>query len=325
MSKNHLSDWLIHIGDRVVMDMDSEARSWGRKGVPDGTQGTVVGFHRWTEYIGRVDGSERRIGRYINNSGSLIAWDNGVNDEFPTSSYDLAFVENHEKLYEERWKDKSYQEAFRHRSWVGELPELPIWEWDIVAPTKTLLDRDSEIVQHYGPYFFVRRIDYNQIGEKRSDGVTPMPIYQCSPVGHTGPTFALDETEVKLHERGNVWKWMNNRPTLKFENLQEEISLHSALGLRKQIQNPTLGHYGWTLKQVLLAISNGDVDAFTVCNAFDAFLGIRESVTPDSDRHYAYKFEDEDLGRRVREKTMEGFHDLVAKYVEQRKKESATQ
>jgi hypothetical protein len=51
--KNIILNHLVHIGDRVVMNMNSEARSCGRKGVPDGTVGTVVGVYRYKQYRSR--------------------------------------------------------------------------------------------------------------------------------------------------------------------------------------------------------------------------------------------------------------------------------
>lgn len=298
-------DKFARIGDRVKMVMEKEAREWGRKGVPDGVQGTVVGFERYDTYYGRVHSLGRVPGKYRQNAGPVILWDNGEVDQ--VSSHDLEWLENPEATYQLRMNDKSWNAAWDLPCRIGDLPELPIWEYDWVK-VKRGLNSDLPKVM------FVDRIDYHWIGETRNDGVTPMPIYGCRPERNNGYSVSLDSTEVELHERGDVWNWTHDRSKLKWKDLKHEVSFHDALGLTTQVKNEKhTGHYGWTLYQVLDAIEAGEVDMFMAGGGFDLFLGVKGPTTPDSDRHYAYKFADEDLGRRVRETTLKGFKDMRRK------------
>jgi hypothetical protein len=264
-------------------------------------------------YRGRIHELGRKPGVYEANGSPVIQWDDGTFQTVGAS--ELVFADSN--LKESRFKDTIWNDAFKVESRVGDLPELPIWEYDWVRPTAKMRDRGSNLIESYGPRFFVYRINWHHLGEMRGDGVTPMPIYNCQPTPNGGPSFALDSTEVELDERGRVWKWFNDRASLRFTDVEDEARFHRAMGYCEQVRNPISTNYGWTLKEVLLAIVDGKVDMFDAGGAFDAFVGIRGPVTPESDRHYAYKFHDEELGRQVRQRVIAGFNDLVSKYLEE--------
>ncbi len=296
-------DRFMKIGDRVTMMMDEEARSWGRKGPPDGTQGTVVGFHRYTAWVPRVGGWNEKPGKYLCNGATFVAWDNGFNDT--VSAHDVVWSVEHEKTKQERMSDKAYIEAFEKRSWVEDLPDLPIWEDDVVDVVSRRWDGEKQMR--------VKRIDYYNLGEKRNDGVTPMPIYACTGLDGTGGEVSLDETEVKFASRGRVWKWMNGQDDMvSFKDLQDEAAFHRWLGLVKQVKNPTSGDYGWTLPQILTAMAEETVDAFTINNGFP-FLATMFSKpkrqNPEDSSHSAWKFDSANLGERTRKAALGAFNE----------------
>lgn len=62
----------LRIGDRVVMAMEQEARNWGRPCVPDGTHGTVIGFHRYERHVPRVGGFGKKPGVWRKRIGKVF-------------------------------------------------------------------------------------------------------------------------------------------------------------------------------------------------------------------------------------------------------------
>jgi len=64
--------------------------------------------------------------------------------------------------------------------------------------------------------------------------------------------------------------------------------------------------YTWTLKEMLIAIRDGKVDGFT---ADRGIFGMSTDI-----HHWAYRFNDRELGERVRQATLEGFRDNLIKF-----------
>lgn len=74
---NFTSNRHLRVGDRVVMQMDKEARSWGRKGPEDGTEGTIIGKYRATVHRLRygIDTSFWKPGVYEQDGVAIVHWD----------------------------------------------------------------------------------------------------------------------------------------------------------------------------------------------------------------------------------------------------------
>lgn len=67
----------MRVGDRVIMQMDEEVRSWGRHGPKDGTHGTVIGKYRSTIHRSRfgIDARFHKPGVYEKDGVTIIHWD----------------------------------------------------------------------------------------------------------------------------------------------------------------------------------------------------------------------------------------------------------
>ena len=289
--KTIVLDRFLRIGDRVVMQMDKEARSWGRKGVPDGTAGTVIGFHRYESYVPRIGGFGKKPGRYMCNGGVVVHWDN---DECDTpDAGDLRWEKNHRDLDRVRRADKVWNEAFEINQFMEPLPELPFWEHDIVRDKTGRLkmgNRDDNLLR-------ISTIEYHHLNDKRDDG-SPMPIYNVeAPEGRSGYTWTNTE-DLELVERGNVWKWFNGeRAAIKWKDLKEEATFHRSLGLASEIRNPRTMYYTWDQEDVINGLQCNLIDAPAVMNGF---FGAGPTV-------HCYRFHDRELGERVRAEALKGF------------------
>ena len=80
--KNVILTQLLYLGDRVVMNMDKEDRANGRKGVPDGTVGTVYSIYRYKRYYSRYGDGYQEPGIYEIDGARYIRWDNFIPPEW---------------------------------------------------------------------------------------------------------------------------------------------------------------------------------------------------------------------------------------------------
>jgi hypothetical protein len=307
----------LRIGDEVVYFQDPESARWIKGQVPDGTVGTVVGWKSFFDYVGHTHNFGRKPGVYFRLGGACVRWETGI-ATFP-SAHDLAWLHDHDKTQKARQKSRN-PGAFRQYTgnrdsecWMHELPDLPIWEMDVVKL------KDS--VAHCFPNgrARVQRINWSYFDDegkvqRRNDDVTPMPLYDCTSDEPGYGTIAFDSTEVELLERGNVWKWFNAKDTLVFQTLEEELKLHYQLGLYSEVRNPTSGAYSWSLDEALSAIDQSIADGFSV------------GVFPFSNTHSIsmHKFHNAALGARVRERTIEGFPNEVRRIRQARSEISTT-
>lgn len=290
MSKTIVLDRYLRIGDRVVMQMDKEARNWGRKGVPDGTCGTVIGFNRYERYVPRIGGFGRPPGRYMCNGVGIVAWDTGSADT--PGAGDLRWAENPHDLDRVRRTDKMWNDAFETNQFMEPLPDLPFWEHDIVRDKTGRLkmgNRDDHLLR-------ISTIEYHHLHDKRDDG-SPMPIYNVeAPEGRSGYTWT-NTSDLELVERGNVWKWFNGeRAAIKWKDLREEAGFHRLLGAADEVRNPRTTYFTWDQADVLSGLQEGLIDAPAVSAGF---FGAGPTV-------HCYRFHDRDLGERVRAEAIKG-------------------
>lgn len=288
-SRNVILERYLRIGDRVEMNMDSEARGWGRKNVPDGTLGTVCQANTYLNYRGRIHEFGRKPGVYRANGGFTVEWDNGERNV--PGAGDIRWVD--ETLNDVRRQDREANEKFETDVFLHNLPKtIGIYEYDIVEIT------DPRARAAFGAtYAKVERIDWHQLDRKRNDG-SPMPIFNCGYLEENRGRMAFDVTEVKLHQRGIVWMWYTGkRADIVFASFEEELHFHNAMGMRQQIRCPQTGNYHWPIDAVLPAAKEGLIDVLSNQPGFFGASGIMA----------AYKFDDKDLSERCRKKLIEGF------------------
>lgn len=289
-------DRLLVPGDRVVCKMDPEARGYGQKGPPDGTLGTFKGHTRFRQNRSRY-GLDRYFyepGIYEADGVAIIEWDDGSSD-VSGWAHEMADKDEYERRFAayHAVKDKphNYGENIVR---VGDLPETKFYELDIVR-TKFPDTERTGLRTRVAAVQWGWEKHPNQVGN----------VYQIDWVDENGEYAGMGHTymndgDLELVERGNLWKEFHGEP-LVFKSLKEEIAFARGTGRYKEIRNPASNLYSWTGREAIEAVRSGIADGFTMSGSF---FGL-------SPRPSLYKFENRDLGERVRQTTIAGFEGVV--------------
>lgn len=271
---------VLGVGDVVVLDIPDENWSWGYHPVKKqkGTELEVTGFDEIA--YSRIQNYGKEPGIYDNYSWVCLK---GV--EGSVSSCFLELKDGAE--YKRRVKD--FHNGKYEKGPIRPLPEMKFWEGDIVSINWSGRNPWKDETR-----FRVVRIDYEYLGRKRDDG-SPMPEYtvECER-GNSGMT-AVNESDMSIISRGNVWKHFNGEK-VEFKDIRQEADFFSMLGHTNDVRNPACNLYKWTKEEVLQAVRDGIVDGFTLSSIFGG-----------EPRISAIHFHDRELGERVRKATMSGF------------------
>lgn len=284
---------LVNIGEEVVVNIPEDSRQWGYDPCPNGTVGKVVGYGTTT--YGRIHNFGCNPGIYHNRS-----WlDVDVGDKvIQISSF---YVELKDVVDYSRRLD-AYREAGgwatydKHRDFIKPLPETSFWEFDKVRCSHHSFADIEELC--------VVRIKWDNINQHRIDG-SPMPLYDISDSISAGWVSSIDEPDLELISRGNVWKYFHGEP-MEFSDLREEANLHAALGLEDEVRNPATSLYAWTLREAMAAIREGIADGFS------------QSQLLGKHRLSVKRFRDRDLGERVRAITLAEFTETAVEELTQK-------
>ena len=105
------------------MKMDLESRGWGPKDLtPDGTEGVVVGYHRYHRYYGRDHGIFGfKSGLYEGNGATIVRWDNGKVERI--STHHVCPID--QSVLDIRRTDDAYREAFETKMFLKDLCLIP--------------------------------------------------------------------------------------------------------------------------------------------------------------------------------------------------------
>lgn len=100
----------------------------------------------------------------------------------------------------------------------------------------------------------------------------------------------VSEENLKLVRRGNLWNYRHSQP-LVFKNVTEEGQFFFSIGHVTLVKKKRTNY--WYLPDLMRAMSRGKVDTFTRDGRFKV----------------AYKYDDPEVGRRVRDLTLKEFKD----------------
>jgi hypothetical protein len=295
------------VGMKVVMKMDEEARNLGRKGPPDGSTGELVKRVRYTEYRENygIDRYFSEPGIYERDGSWFVLMDDrtlgevvdGLQTPLVMAGYDFEVhadsLDEYNRRCEELWHEPvnrlktissfDQESILDNRVRIGDLPETQAWILDTIIPVDGLRDEDKDL------RFVVTRINYH----------SEVLCYDVTAYNEEGrscfSTFFRDE-HIKEIVRGNLWKLENGEP-LTFQSIQDEATFAKGLGKAREVRNPKSGRYSWTLDEFLAAIKADLVDCMT--------NGVLPFATKP--RISAYRYEDRDLGERLRQETIKGF------------------
>jgi hypothetical protein len=264
---------ILKAGDRVVIDIPDENWQWGYRPVPKqhGCVGVVTGFGEMEVHRIHYFGIEPGV--YVDKNDVALDVDGlKVN------------INAHNLRLEDKKEEKSRLDGFKLLEFRNSF-----WEYDIVSVKPEKIEHLLGIIK--GREMYVSYIRYPAMEQKKYDG-SPMPIYDVAFSDIKGMLTSMDEADMTLVKRGNVWKYYHNEP-LEFENLVEEIDFFHKMGHYKEVQNPKTGTYSWELMDVLEAVKRGDVDCIKMAGSVNSV--------------FAFKMNDRELGERVRKATLSGF------------------
>lgn len=282
------SSSLLRIGDEVVMLMDKEARYWGRKGLPDGSIGRVVGFYEYYTTVNHGDGN-KKPGIYRGNGAAFVLWEDGSVD---THGSDVAIPED---LYELRLGDTEYKKYADMQVKVFDLPKFEYMVGNVI-----------EVSRYPGERCTIRKIEFTDIMNLRTGEFIPFRKWEDDNLIEVelesgGSTRVPFSGITRIVEQGNYWAWVNDRDQLRFEDLRSECAFFASLGMSTQVVNPTSGNYRWEIPQLIEAVRKGEIDLIsTSCALFGA--------TPFPT---AYRLDDNlsDLKERARAEILKGFEE----------------
>lgn len=276
-------DELLEIGDEVVFKVDPQTRNWTNTydNVPDGTKGVVCRIHDAIMYYGRTLVFVYAPGVYHKKGGTTILLPDG---RLIPGNYSVTMTDQVEQKRRDALKRDErgvFQEKYTR---LGDLPPTPFWEED-----KVLVHRHDGDME-----FVVKHIRYHQLHERNDDG-SSCNAYE---VHHAkGWQTGASADTMELIEHGNVWKYHHGE-SLSFKTLEEEAAFFTTIGRTEEVRNPKSGLYHWTLEQALQAIRDGIGHGFT--HGIIPFANVPKISVK--------RFLDEDLGRRVADKTLKGFN-----------------
>lgn len=268
----------LKIGDKVFFKVDRDRRAMTNtyKDIPDGTIGVVCGFYDAIRSWGRESAYLKEPGTYWSKGAASVRLEDGL--IITGCGNEIELVDYDEKLRRDT-KNRDARNCFIHEEiFLGELPPTEFWEGDKVEWT-----RDGDIAT-----VVVVRINYDQLhsGERA--------LYTVRHPEESWQTNA-DVGELKLIERGNIWKEEHGEK-LQFSSLQEEAAYAKSRGRAKEVLNPRTDIYSWTLEEALAYVAAGD--------AHEIIIEHRQKI-------FVYRFDDHRLGRRVAEATLAKFAEKV--------------
>jgi len=270
----------LRIGDKVVFKVDLERRAWTGtyKDIPDGTVGVVCGFYDAVRSWGRESAYIKKPGVYWSKGAASVRLDDGRIITGCGNEIDL--VDKDEQKRRDA-KNRDARNCFIHEDvFIGQLPPTPFWEGDTVECT---VDGEAEIL-------VVASIRYDHLHDKEQ-----LFVYTLRHPKQNWQT-GVQESDLKLIERGNIWKEEHGEK-LQFSSLQEEAAFMKMRGRAKEIRNPKLDVYNWTLEEAISAVESGEAHEITIDES-----GRRIAV---------YRFENPRLGRRVAEATLASIAERV--------------
>lgn len=290
----------IKLGDEVKVNVSADSRACGSyPKLENGLKGTVVGFKEYIDHRERTIHRMEETGTFLMRGMAIVQFEDGQQETMDAHS--IAFVD--QSLDEIRRTERSNRGGYDTDDSVlvikrlGDLPETPFWEGDevgiIFGSHKGLGQPVTECATPAA--LIVSRIDYARDSEED----TTYSVSGTYASGHSTGQVRCSARDIVLIKRGNLWLYHNGqRDAIVFTSIEDEIKFAQQLRTVDEVRNPLRNNYYlWTLSEVLTAVREGRVDAFSMQGGM---FGARASIR-------AKRFEDRDLGERVRAKTIEGF------------------
>ncbi len=309
---------LLRVGDDVVINVPDETWREGYRplGKQKGTSARIAGFGEVT--VGRVDiNDDMRPGVYVNRAWPYVVIGEGLPLEI--SSYWLELKD--QKEYERRvaeWQDEYKAKAaaglpvlvFAEEEYLRELPKTPFWEGDwvrVYRPCPTVcvvygdvdpdffkaMENGKKLTEMSPPErLMVERICWDTAVDGHPTG------YLVSTSFWAGWCAHVNETDMRLIERGDVWRYYHGQP-LNFGSVAERARFFRLLGHFTNIRNPNTGFFAWQEGEADEAIRAAIADGLAAEGSYN--------IAPLGEPHaHPIRFRDRVLGELVRQATLAG-------------------
>jgi hypothetical protein len=253
---NHLLSRWYKVGEKVQL----AARD---------NQGTIIGFGK--RYVPRGGHQHKQAGIYINFTKLHVIRDQGWEECLVDVSHLQTYY-----ITPERMELARSGEISKLMIKIGELPETPFWEGDIV----------SIGYENFGTAT-VSEIDY-------SEKDVCYKVEMARPQGHgwSQTVHGWAETFV-LVERGNLWKMAHGEP-MQFASLEKEAAFYKSLGMSQKLTCMISGYdqiHVCEIGEALAQIRNGHADQ----------MKIKDKRKPT---YVLIKYDDREFGKRMRAHTL---------------------
>lgn len=290
--------FLLKSGDKVFIHRDAEREAWmskeEKKRFPNGLIGEVVEFKRYPVFIPYADNhTQLKPGVYEQNGSPIIKWENGeegysdylvpVNDEEFDARCNQWYKDFPISEFNVRQQEEYKRRELKH---IAELPETKFYPGDFVK-----VDSGREL-----EYAKITGLEYHIWYE---NGMThPSDVLYRADV-YDGPDFTKRKygispsfENINLIKHGPVFHHYFGGP-YRFSGIKEEIEFAYAMNAVKEVRNPESGVFIWNADDYRKGLKAGIIDMRNVGSQHDR-------------AYHCYKFEDEGLGKRVRELSMQG-------------------
>jgi hypothetical protein len=306
---------LMKIGDRVMAKMDKEARSYRSEYyVPDGRKGTIVSIVRGKRILD-VFGSHIKYGLkpgiYSANTSVMVQWDFETGDPREVLAPMVADVystylvdpELEKQRYDELWPVKNADGSFNiefdmikadyelgEYRFERELPPFKFWPRDVVNIEASF---DDVTEKYPGCYALVTSANFHWQDDENDELTYNVQFFDSTGKSLFGTSCR--ESHLSLVKRGPLYCEIHGIE-YEFKDDVDKLSHETFMERANEIRNPNCGLYRWTIGEAVSFIRSGKADVIR----YGSTLGLSQRVS-------VYKCEDEELGKRIREVTIEGW------------------
>ena len=319
---------LLQVGDQVRVRIDPVFPAYdGKERYPIGATGEIVGFAIKSNSRTNKYARGLQPGIYLDPEWPFVRFDAAVVRNIRANSLELVDEAEYNRRLEKALL-QPYHTVSQYGTFVSNLPDMDIWEGDIVRLTKHRAVPEVKAKPGSIPglpdAYMVCHVNYRDIAEGTPGITESLDNYPKFGIGDRFMQHwegRLYDFYLELIERGNFWRRAHGEP-LMFKDLEEEAFWAWLVDEVKAVPAPQKPRRSWE-KDCLSEMSPKvqaeekakwwDEAAALACINSGKGHGLQTHRVSDPDGpgcyvwHNVLRFKDRDLGRRVAKATPKGF------------------